>query len=533
MRSLRSFAPRWLSTGFVVLSLLAGSVIAAEPAVVVSVKSFTELLSDSQYLGNALRQPALGLALPGLLTQATGGKGLKGLDTSKPIGAYLTVSSDGQPKDFVVFVPVASEQQFSQTLEALLSAPTTTGMTRQYQPKNGGRPVFAKPTAKHFLFAQSAEALTETADPDKLVKSTADIAIELDLTKFADNLKEIFIAQIEAQAAASSRQNPSETEAQRIGREAGQKLTLEAFRRLTMEGDRLSVGLNIDAKAKNVSLDLGFTAKPGTTLAQACASYAKTESPFANIVSSQTVGSLLLSSPLADGLQTPLLQILADAEREQNTKTQDLPADQREVVNRAVKQVSDAARKSIQRGRWDQALVVNSAGAGKIQVLLAVKASNTRELAQLFEDLTRNESSIQLNVAKVGNARIHAIPLPPDAEREKHLGNGPLHLAFGDDTLLFAIGHDSLSAAKTVLEGKTSKAPRAPISLRVGLSKLLPLVPNPDSQLLELTKSAFASGNDEIALEIASQPQGAKLRLEIQEGLLQLLGLGIQARGGR
>jgi hypothetical protein len=292
----------------------------------------------------------------------------------------------------------------------------------------------------------------------------------------------------------------------------------------------VSLSFNVDAKAKNVSLDLGFTAKPGTALAQACASYAKTDSPFASIVSAQTVGSLLISSPLSDSVQAPLLKTLDDWEREQNVKHQDLPADEREIVNRAIKQVAEAIRKSLQRGRWDQALAVNSTGAGKIQALLAMKSANVRELNQLFEDVARNESTVQFDVAKVGSTRIHSIQLPPDAEREKHLGNGPLFFAFADESMLFAIGTDSLDALKAALESKSSKTPRAPISLRVGLSKLLPLIPNVTSQVLEHTKSAFAAGNDEIALEIASQPQGAKLHLEIQEGILQLIGLAIQSR---
>ncbi len=530
MNSLRFFARRWFLAGLAALTLLTNSLMAAEPAVVVSVKSFTELLTDSQYLGNSLRQPLIGLALPGFLTQITGGKGLKGLETSKPIGAYLKVTSEGQAKDFVLFIPVANEQQFSETLEALLSAPMITGMTRQYQQKNGGRPVFVKVLPKHFLFADNAEALTETPDPDKLVKSTADIAVEIDLTKIANNLKEGFVARVEAQTNAAERRNPSETEAQRRGREAGQKLSVEAVRRLTMDGDRVSLGFNVDAKAKNVSLDLGFTAKPGTALAQACDSYAKTESPFANIVSPQTIGSLLISSPLADSVQTPLLKTLDDWEREQNTKNQSLPADEREIVNRAIKNVAEAIRKSIQRGRWDHALAVNATGAGKIQALLAVKAANVRELSQLFEDVARNESTVQFDVAKVGGTRIHSLQLPPDAEREKHLGNGPLYFAFAGESMQFAIGTDSLDSLKAALDGKTSKTPRAPLSLRVGLSKLLPLIPNVTTQVLEHTKSAFAAGNDEIALEFASQPNGAKLRLEIQDGVLQLIGLAAQSR---
>lgn len=528
MSSLRFFAQRCLLASLAALTMLASSVMAAEPAVVVSVKSYMELLTDSQYLGNSLRQPMIGLALPGLVAQLTGGNGLKGLDTTRPIGAYLTVSSDGQPKDFVVFIPLTSEKLFSETLQALFSAPTTTGMIREYQPKNGGRPIFAKVSPKHFLFAQNAEALAETPDPDKLVKSPADIAVELDLTKIGDNLKEGFLAQVDAQAAATAQRNPSETEAQYAGREAGRKLSLEAVRRLAMDGDRLSLGFNLDAKAKNVSLDLGFTAKPGTALAQACASYAKTESPFVGLISKQTVGSFFFSAPISESVQRLMKATIESSQQEQEAKLQDLPADQREAFRRGAQQMIQVAQESIQRGRWDQALVVNATESGKFQVLSAMKIAKGRDLSKFAESLAAVYPSIRFNVAEVGGARVHSIALPP--EFEEAFGSGPAHVAVSEDQILFALGGDSLAATKAALEGKASKNARAPISLRIGLSKLLPLIPNADSQLLELVKSAFASGNDEIALEIASQPNGAKLRLEIQDGVLQLVGLGIQAR---
>ncbi len=525
--------------GVALLTTSAIPAFAAEPAVVVSVKSFNELLTDAQYLGNAVQQPLLGAALPGAIAGFTGGKGLKGLDATRPIGAYLTMTAEGQPKDFVIFVPVASQKAFAETLSGLFPDPATENGYTQYQLPNNPAAIFAKHGAKYFLFAQSPDALKETPDPDKLVKSTADIAIEFDLTKIGDGLKEQFLIQTEAGAAATS--NPNASNAERRGEEMGRAVALSAFRRLLMDGDRLSVGFNIDAKAKAVTLDIGFTAKSGTSLAQACASYAKTESPFAAFTTKQTIGSLVISTPLSKDAQDVFKMIVEEGEKggvaavnaDGNVKDAD-----RKTAIEVLTRLTGTLRQSIDRGRLDQAVIVNSVPSGKLQVLAAMKVVKGKELGKIFEEVIRKDvknATVKLGVSDVKGARVHAITLPPDSDREKHLGNGPAHLAFAEDAVVLTVGDDSLTAAKNSLDNKptTAATKRAPISLRIGLSKLLPLAEDAGPQVLELGKAAFENGHDEIALEVAAQPNGASMRIEIQEGVLRLIGLIGAARAGQ
>lgn len=521
--------------------LAALPLVAAEPAVVISVKSFNELLVDSQYLGNVVQQPLLGIAIPGAVAQLTGGKGLKGLDATKPIGGYLTMSEDGQPKDFVVFVPVVSQKSFAETLAALFPNPTMENGITQYQAPNSPVPIFAKHGAKHFLLAQSPDALKEMPDLDKLVKSSADIAIELDLTKIGEAVKEQFLIQAEAGAAAAASNNISASDAERRGEEMGRAIGLSAFRRLLLDGDRLSLAFNIDAKAKAVTLDLGFTAKSGTTLAQACANYAKTESPFAALTSKQTIGSLVISTPLSKDAQDIFKLMVDEGEKggiaAANSDTNLKDADRKgalEVLARAMSMM----RQSIERGRLDQTVIVNSTASGKMQVLAAMKVVKGKELGKLFEDVIRKDaknSPVKLGVSEVKGARVHAITLPPDADREKHLGNGPAHLTFAEDAVVLTFGDDSLAAAISSLDSKptTAGTKRTPISLRIGLSKLLPLAEDAGPQIMELGKAALENGHDEVALEVASQPNGASMRIEIQEGVLRLLGLIGAARAGQ
>lgn len=519
---------------------------AAEPALVVSVKSFNELLADSQYLGNVLQQPMLGLALPGVIAQATGGKGLKGLEQSKPIGLYVSLSSDGKPQETVVFVPVTNQKTFSDTLSALFPKSSTENGITQYQPPNSRAPIFVKPGAKHFVLAQSAAALQDPIDPDKLVKSTADIAIEVDLAKIPNSLKETFLAQAEAGAAAAAQSNPSQNEARRRGEEAARPVMLGGLRRLVMDGERLSLGLNVDAKGKTAALEIGFTAKPNTELARAFSSYSDTDSPFASLIGKQTLASFTLSTPLNQDVQDLLYLAFEQGAKQAASanlqKNGNLNDSELAAALDSAKPILDAIRQTIKRGRLDYAVIVNSNGPGKIQVFAGAKIAKGKELGKLFEQAVKKDDNaadqIQFNVATAKGAPIHGITLPKDEAFTKNFGEGPAHLAFSDDAILLCFGADSLAAIKAALEATPAKTTlarqtRSPIALRIGLSKLLPLIAAAEPNLQAIAKSVFVGGNDEVSLEVARQPNGAKIRFEVQEGVLKLFGQVGAARSGQ
>ena len=504
---------------------------AAEPAVIISVKGFDELLSDVGYLGEVINQPQVGGLAQAIIGQMTGGQGLKGLDGSKPIGAYVTLSPEGQPQDIVVFVPVSDQKAFAATLAILSPNTEKVGELTQYQFQINPNPVFAKAGAKYFFFSPTAESLKETADPAKLVTVPADISIEIDLTKIPDNFKELFLAQTEASANANS--NPSQSEAEQKGQEAGAKLFLAGLRRLTMDTARLTLSLDINSKVKATVLDLAFAAKSGTPLAQACAGYAKTVSPFAGLVSKQTVGSYVVSTPLSTDAEGALKLVLDEGEKAGLANLPGEPA-AKEAATKMLKRMAELFRMTVLRGRWDQAVVVNAVD-GKLQIVSAMKLAKGDQVGQFFEEFVKNtpeaKEHVKLNVTQIGKVKVHAITLPPDEDAQKYFGTGPVHVAVNDDTAVIVLGGDSLATLKGALDRPAAPAKAAaalaPISLRVGMSKILaPLNDFNPSQIppaiFEQSKSALEGGLDQIALEVTGQPQGLKIRLEVQEGVLRL-----------
>lgn len=513
---------RFLIGATALVLLMAGAAPAAGPAVVISVKGFDELLADVDYLGNVVNHPEFGSLPPALINQLTQGQGLKGLDGSKPLGAYITLSPQGQPQDIVVFVPVKDQKEFAATLEMLAPNPEKMGELTKYQFPSSPNPIIAKAGAKHFFFAPAAEMLKETADPAKLVSVPADISIEVDLTQIPEGLKEMILSQAEA-----SQQIAPVPE----GQEAGAKLVLAGFRRVLTDGSRLTLSLDINSKAKATVLDLAFSAKSGTPLAQATANYAKSQSPFTGLVTKQTVGSLLLSTPLSADVEAAFKQIVDQGEKEGLAKLPTDPAE-KEIATSVLKRSIDVIRSTIQRGRMDHSVVVNAID-GKLQIISASKLAKGDQVGKIIEDIVKAKpeagAKIKMNVATVGKAKVHAVTMPPDEDAQKYFGTGPAHLAFTDDSAIFVLGGDSLATLKAALEkpAASSGAARPPISLRVGLSKVLALANdfNPTNippAVFELSKTALEGGFDQVGLEVSSQPQGVKIRLEVQEGVLRL-----------
>jgi hypothetical protein len=527
VRSTKGRLTRILFSAAALVLLVAGAARAAGPAVIISVKGFDELLADVTYLGDVLNQPQFAALPQVMINQLTQGQGLKGLDGAKPFGVYVTLSPQGQPQDIVVFVPVKDQKEFAATLEKLAPNPEKMGELTQYQFAANPNPILAKAGAKHFFFAPTAESLKETADPAKLVTVPADISIEIDLTQIPDGLKELYLTQGEAQAMSQLRE--VDDPAQRAIQEGTTKLCLAGLRRMVLDGSRVTFSLDINSKTKAIMLDLASTAKSGTTLAKASAGYAKTENPFSGLISKQTVGSYVVSVPLSSDTEG-LLKLIVDESEKRGLAN--LPAEQaaKDTKTKVLKRIADMARSTIQRGRWDHSIVVSSAD-GKLQIVSAIKVAKGDQLGQAIEEFVKNtpeaKDKVKLNVAQVGKAKVHAITLPADEDREKYFGSGPAHLAISEDSVVFVLGGDSLAGVKGALNRSAGTPSRAPMALRIGLSKILALVNglNPSAippAVFEQSKSALEGGLDQVGLEISGQPQALKFRLEVQEGVLRL-----------
>jgi len=515
------------------LLLAAAPALGADPALVVSLKSFNELTNDAQYLGTVLNQPQLGAMLPVLVANAAGGQLPKGFDTTRPIVGYVTLSPTGQTDGGALCLPVTNAKDFAAALAAILPDSTKDGDTTTYQIPNSPFPVVGKAGPKYYYLSVLPDALRELPDPEKLTTTKADIAIEVNLARIPDNLKESFLSQ--GEAAAVLPDSPDLSEDDRRAQELGQKIMLAGVRRLVMDGDRLSVGLNVDTAAKNLALSIGLTSKSGTALAAACSNLSKTESPFGGLISPQTIASLVFSAPLNDEGRKVFDLMIGGFEKgavQSVQRNQKFSDSDRAANETFFKRLSEMMKQTAGLSRVDQALVVTPAGAGKIQLTSVSKVAKGKQLASLLEealkkDAARSGSELKLGVATVAGSRVHSVKVPDDGKSP--FGDRLAHFVVTPELAVVVAGGDSLVALRKALEAKPAKTP-APIALRVKLANLLPTLPPASALPAEITQSALADGRDEVNLEIAGQTTGTKIRLEIQEGVLKLIGLAASQR---
>jgi hypothetical protein len=250
-------------------------------------------------------------------------------------------------------------------------------------------------------------------------------------------------------------------------------------------------------------------------------------------VNSNTVGSLFISAPVHPDARAMFELAIDEGERSAAEAAKSDPA-KKEAAEFA-KRMTAAFRQSLKLDRWDQGFLVNTAGAGKVQMIAAQKLNAGNNLSAVIEEAVRKDPEaagrVKLNVSQIGKAKVHSLTLPDDSDIQKHFGSAPANIAIADDAVWLVLGGDPLTDLKSAMEAKPVKTTRPPISLRIRLAKVWALVQAANPASLELGKSAFKGDDDGIALEVVGRPEGLTLHFEIQEGVLRLIALSAaQAR---
>ena len=537
---------RKLTVGMAMMAvMLLASVraMAQDPVVVISVRSVDGALGDVKYVLSAAGAPQLGDFVDGFIDTLTQGKGLAGLDRTKPLGAYLSLGAGGNP-DFAFFIPVTDNQAFK-GLATQIVATIAPGAPPKLQDLAGGmfsiqggagQPIYGKFSQGHCFLAILPTSLEKLPDPAKIASTQYDLSFDANLSKIPDDFKDLLLEQIEAAAALQREAQPKPpNEAAARGREFGEKMAMQAVRMLVKESERFGAGLEVDQKTKLVSLDFNLVAKPGSGLATALTSYGKTKSSFASLAGPDSAASMLFAMPLSAEIRQLAQEAIkagrteghADIDKNDKLSTQDRKA-AHELLDRLIK-VADA---SFEAGQVDAAWTLNTTDDKKAQIVAAIKIARGSDLAGVVDEIVRlaaNQPGIEkvkLDVAKHGGARIHSLDIDLKGDAKAALGDGSVHVGIRDDSVFFAIGGDSLAAVKSAIDKMgESRGNRPPVSVRVSVGKLISMFATGDDPNVAAARKAFAAGGDQISIELLPIERGARLRLESGDAVLRFIGL--------
>ncbi len=270
------------------------------PAVVVAFKSLDGLISDAKYVATLAGKDNEAQQFEGLFKKVLG-QGLRAIDSKKPIGLYARINADDpQASEVVLLVPVASEEGLVSLIKNLPN------LTLKDKDADGVYKVVSDnfPLPVYFRFANDyAYATLQNKDsiakdrliaPEKVLPkqgtSLASLTIHADAIpeKYKDLVK---TAVAQGLAQAKRQGEPNETPALKAFRLAVLDQFGTTIRSVVDDGADLTMSLDVDQDAGELSATATFSAKPGSQLADDIAELAATKSVAAALVGSDSAAN--------------------------------------------------------------------------------------------------------------------------------------------------------------------------------------------------------------------------------------------------
>ncbi len=517
-----------------------------KPVLVLSISSVEDTLADIVYITKAA-----GAEEVGRIAMFSGQVYTNGLDKKKPIGMYVAPKTGGGDFVPVAFIPVSDLKTFLATFKEQIGEPKDAGDGVNEISTNGQSIYFKEKTGWAFISNAKENLASLPEDPAALLGSLPKeytIAVKANVANVPDVLKKLAVDTIKEGFEQQLQNNPRGGANDELF-EKMQRNQLEALVKMVDELDEIMFGIAIDGPGKRTYLDLNITAREGTNLAKQYALLADAKSSFAGFLLPNAAATLNLTSTMAkediDQAVSMLKGVRTNAIKEIDNDP-NLDANKRGAAKEVLGSLMDSFIKTVEGGKIDGGAVL-MLDAKTVDFAAGGLVANGKEIEDSFKrliELAKNEPdfpTVKLNSGSHGGITFHSITAPiPDGEPEAReiLGDKVnVILGTGPKAVYIAFGKNAESLLKQVIDKSAQDGSKSvpPLQLNVALLPILKFAASVDANnpvVGEMLKVLEKSGKDKI--NIISQPikNGGNVRIQVEDGVLQIIGAGAQqARG--
>jgi hypothetical protein len=505
-----------------------------KPIAVVSIASYDRLMADLTYLTTTSGRPEVG-GLAQFLTEPF----TRHMNTEQPAGILFTVA-DGEAKG-VGFLPIPNLEELLDVVTERFGADVEElddGIKRVRLDQN----VYVKQQGPWVFFTDAIGNLQKLpSDPashlDGLEKKY-DAALRLKVQNIPQEIRDAALKQVKA--GLEMQLDPALGGERELNQDLARQLQknwLESVTMLIHETDELTVGWAVDSAGQRTFVDVTMTAVDGSKFARQMKILAEAKSSFTGFLLPQSAASFQASSKISsrDVEQTlALMKFLRQEALKGIDKDPNAPSQLKDIVN----EVLDVVDQTIENGQMDLGATV-VLGPRSWKFVGGGYVADGQALAQAFQrviDLARNEPDVpevQFNADEHRGVSFHKLTVPiPDDDRDtrKVLGEKlDVVIGTGQNCLYVALGTDSDQLLKTVLDGSAERPAQSvpPAQLRVAVKPLIRFLASvDDDENLERLAETLdeVTGGDELRVSVTAITNGIQYRLEVQEGVLQVLG---------
>jgi len=526
-----------------------------KPVMTMSFSGYDEVMKDIDLIGKLGDLPQLGKLLEGQLQQQEGPRMLLPLiDKGKPWGVVVSMGDESPEPVVQAILPLTDVKPIVQALQQIGIQAKESGGT--YEVQAGPRTVVFKQKGRWTLVASSKDALADIPEePASLLgglNEKYDLAVSVAIKNIPAAIRDgaMFPLTMAFQMAMQQRM-PGEGEGQYAFRSRMAEQLLKQITEAIKDLDTILLGLSVDRKANAARLDLVTTVLPGSKMAKKLARSADLKTDFAGLADPNAALLFTLTRKMDEEdvaqaksntglLRTNLLAELGG-----------LPgasAEDAKLVKQLAGDLMDVLEKTVEGGKLDGGLKVKLAPKN-LQVVAAVRVADGAKLdkvvKQVIERVGKENPAatqlIKLDAETHQGVRFHTLTVSSDMVPSPHekdqfskvFGDKvTVILGIGDDSVYLAVSPDAAKTLKEVIDKSKSASDKStpPMQLSVAATPIAQFVaevgdPGAKQGAGMLLKVVSASaGKDHVKLTATLVPNGSQARLELEEGILRVIG---------
>ena len=514
----------------------------------VSLSGYDNLKADLDLIGDMVDRPELGTMVHGLIALGTRGRGLQGIDRTRPWG--ILVGTDGKHVGGCAFIPVTDMDAAMDLVKTIARDRVEEHENGLYEVKGPHKSVYVQEKHEGWAFIVDDPALLEyvPADPAAALEGLPDeyaVALRLNPANVPAEIRKEIARKVREHAARHMKRHPRETDEQYAARKAIARHVRRHMAIGARDLESMTVGWKVDAEGRKTVLEAAFVSREGSETARFLAPAAETRTMFGGFAlpdAALTVrGTGRKLPPPADAIDK-----LVDAWRDRAFDRIDKRAkDDAEVAKELLGTVLEVVRDTAKTPNDDGALSVrlDPEAITLIHGRFVTDGATLEGVVKRAVGLAREKHPeavdriVQLDAGRIGPVNLHLVSLPLEKCRHSEAIQGAVGerldivLGFGPRGVYVAAGRDAMETLRRAI-GRSWRMRRRtvpPVAVTLDVGALAASAAGcPAERVRAKGEKALevlepAEGRDRVRFTVEAAERGLKLRLEHDEGVLRLM----------
>ncbi len=513
-----------------------------------SVSGYDGMKADLDLMAEMIGRPDMGKMADGMIALVTQGKGLKGLDKTRPWG--VLVGTDGEHVGGCAFVPVTDMKAVMDLLKSLAKDKVKEGEGGLYEVTGPKKTVYVQEKHKGWAFIVDDPALLEyvPADPVEALGGLNEqygMAMRLYPANLPEKVRKDMAEKAKKHAGRHTKRHPRENDQQFEARQIIARHIRKHMAIGAKDLEEMTVGWKLDSSDRKAVMEAVFVFKKGSETAKFLAPAAKTRTAFGGFAlpdATLTMRGTGRKIPLADAeLETIVTLWRKGVFGKIDSKVGTADAEvAKGLIDELLAALRDTAKATTDDGalsvRLDpQAItLINGRYVTDGPAIEAVVKKIVAEARERAPDVV--DQIVTLDAGKIGRTNLHLISVPLDKCPKGEVLSGAVGekldvvLGFGPKAVYLAAGRDAMQSLRSAMGAsrKVRDEIVPPVSATLDLGALATSAAGcPSEKVQPKGKKALEllenTSGDEIRFTVEAVERGLKLRLELDEGVIKLM----------